>query len=162
MVRLDLRLWRQLSPLVQLHLLHADTLHKNIFDKWFQRLYENNKKRLQIISNTDTNYCKFQQVWVGHVEQACFKQNKPMKLVLITTQISNETCLIALVMSTCFCDSLLLLLLLLLLLIIKLSELHQPNLGQPRVLTLALQGSRSWPRFVRVEVGRCQRKEPKG
>ena len=96
-----------------------------------------------MISNTDRNNCKFQQV-------------------LITSQISNETCLIALVMSTCFCDSLLLLLLLLLILIIKLSELHKANLGQPRVLTLALQGSRSWPRFVRVEVGRCQRKEPKG
>merc|ERR1711902_464680 len=65
-------------------------------------------------------------------------------------------------MSTCLCDSLLLLLLLLFLLIIKLSELHQANLGQPRVLTLALQGSRSRPRFVRVEVGRCQRKQPKG
>ena len=109
-------------------------------------------------TQTQTNIANFSK---SSIEEARLKQNKQIKSILNTSQICNQTCLIALVMSTCLCDSLLLLLLLLLL-IIKLSELHQANLGQPRVLTLALQGSRSRPRFVRVEVGRCQRQQPEG
>ena len=68
--------------------------------------------------------------------------------------------LISLVVIASICDNHPLLLILLA--VGKGVELHQPDLGQPGVLTLALQGSGSRPWLVRVEVGRRQRQQAKG
>ena len=70
--------------------------------------------------------------------------------------------LISLVVIASICDNHPLLLILLAVPLGKGVELHQPDLGQPGVFTLALQGSGSRPWLVRVEVGRRQRQQAKG
>ena len=70
--------------------------------------------------------------------------------------------LISLVVIASICDNHPLLLILLAVPLGKGVELHKPDLGQPGVFTLALQGSGSRPWLVRVEVGRRQRQQAKG